>query len=102
MINFSVVLLALAIIPTAFLNRIGIPCIWRRFVLPWIYRGHCPETGFFAHCLCPGCGLTRAMSRLMHGDFVGAYSYNHLIFLVVATVLVIFATNVIKLLKKTD
>ncbi|MGD1839467.1 MAG: DUF2752 domain-containing protein [Thermonemataceae bacterium] len=45
---------------------IGIPCLW--------------TTLFHVHC--PGCGLTRAFTRLLVLDVVGAYHYNPLIFIV--------------------
>lgn len=98
-VDFSIVFIVLAIIPTAFLGQPGGICLWHRFVLPWIFHGYCPETGFFAHCFCPGCGITHAISRLLHGDLSGAYYYNHLVFLVAVIILIIFATNIIKLIR---
>lgn len=31
---------------------------------------------------CPGCGMTRAVNSVMHGDIMAAYGYNKLIFLI--------------------
>ena len=31
---------------------------------------------------CPGCGMTRAISCVFHGDFVGAWQYNRLVAIV--------------------
>ena len=31
---------------------------------------------------CPGCGMTRALSSVMHGDFTGAFHYNRLVVIV--------------------
>lgn len=99
-VSFSVVFMALTIIPTAFLGQLGGLCIWHRFVLPWIFYAYCPESGLFAHCFCPGCGITHAMSRLLHGDITGAYYYNHLVYIVAAVVTIVYVTNIAKLLKK--
>jgi len=99
-VSFSVVFMALAVIPTAFLGQPGSLCIWHRFVLPWIFHNYCPQSGLFANCLCPGCGITHAMSRLLHGDIIGAYNYNHLIYIVAAVVIIVYITNIIKLIKK--
>ncbi len=33
---------------------------------------------------CPGCGMTRAVSRLVRGDLTGAFDYHPLVFLVAA------------------
>jgi len=98
-INFSVITLALVIIPTAFWAEKGDICIWHRFILPLMYSNHCPETGIFAHCYCPGCGLTHAFSRLFHGDLVGAYEYNQNISFVAVIVFIIYITNIYRLIK---
>jgi len=35
---------------------------------------------------CPGCGMTRAVSRLLHGDVGGAIRYHPLVFMVLAEI----------------
>ena len=48
------------------------------------------KTGFFPACpfrmltglTCPGCGSTRGLHRLVHGDVVGAFEFNPLMVLV--------------------
>ncbi|MEP6570342.1 MAG: DUF2752 domain-containing protein [Acidobacteriota bacterium] len=48
------------------------------------------KTGFFPACpfrtltgfTCPGCGSTRGLHRLVHGDLVGAFEFNPLMVLV--------------------
>lgn len=45
------------------------------------------KTGFFPVCpfrtltgfICPGCGSTRGLHRLLHGDVVGAFEFNPLL-----------------------
>lgn len=37
---------------------------------------------------CPGCGLTRATSRLLHGDFAGAAAYHPLALLIVVQLVI--------------
>jgi hypothetical protein len=39
------------------------------------------------HTACPGCGMTRAIMHLIHGDFGGASEYNKLSFAVLAVLL---------------
>jgi len=47
------------------------------------------KTGFFPACpfrtltgfTCPGCGSTRGLHRLLHGDVIGAFEFNPLLVL---------------------
>ncbi|HUS12310.1 MAG TPA: DUF2752 domain-containing protein, partial [Pyrinomonadaceae bacterium] len=47
------------------------------------------KSGFFLLCpfraltgfTCPGCGSTRCLHRLLHGDLVGAFEFNPLLIL---------------------
>ncbi len=98
-VDFSAIIIALAIIPTAFWDSSPNLCIWRQVILPLIFRHRCPSSGIFANCHCPGCGLTHAMSRLLHADLVGAYQYNHLVYIVAIVILIIYVANIIKLIK---
>lgn len=56
---------------------------------PWQYSFYpiCPLF-HYAHILCPGCGGTRAMSAMLHGNLVQAWHYNAL-FVAVLPVLLI-------------
>jgi hypothetical protein len=55
------------------------------------------KTGFFPACpfraltgfTCPGCGSTRGLHRLLHGDVIGAFEFNPLF--VLATPFLIYA-----------
>jgi len=56
-------LAALAAIPTVWLERAPSMCLY------WnLFRFHCP-----------GCGMTRAFSALLHGEFARALAYNKLV-----------------------
>jgi hypothetical protein len=44
-------------------------------------------------------GMTRAMSRLFHGDIAGAWQFNKLVFVVVLTMLVLIIINLIICIK---
>ena len=98
-IVFSILILMLGIIPTAFFGEKGGICIWHQYILPLILGGNCPESGFFAHCYCPACGLTHAFSRFFHADLKGAREYNKSIFAVATVVFAIYITNIIKFIK---
>ncbi|MFH1510678.1 MAG: DUF2752 domain-containing protein [Candidatus Woesearchaeota archaeon] len=77
--NILAVFLLLALIPTSWLAHSPMQCVFRTVILPFVFGGDCPDEGFFAGCNCPGCGLTRGMSRLMHADISGALQYNPLV-----------------------
>jgi hypothetical protein len=97
--NLALILLLLAIIPTFYLERSPVTCIFKSTILPLVFHHNCPTEGFFADCNCPACGLTRAMSRLLHGDLQGALEYNLLIVPVSLTILFLLVTNLVKLRK---
>lgn len=50
---------------------ITIPCLFKTF--------------FNIHC--PGCGLTRSFTSLIKLDFVGAFNYNWLIFIIIPSII---------------
>jgi hypothetical protein len=56
----------LLIVPTSFFNSGFPPCLIKSI------------TGLE----CPGCGMTRAISSIFHGDIAGAFHYNKLIVVV--------------------
>lgn len=94
--NLSSVLLILRVIPTSLLKHSPFKCIFKNFLLPLIFRGNCPKTGLFANCECPACGLIRAMSRLLHGDFIGAWNFNKVVFLVFGVMVILTIINLFK------
>jgi len=101
-LNLVLILLALAILPTGYIAKYSpfhFRCIFKTVILPLIFRGNCPSSGLFAGCNCPACGMTRAMSRLLHGDLIGAWNFNPLVFVVLGIMVWIIATNVATMLK---
>jgi hypothetical protein len=98
--NLTSILLILAAIPTNYLAYSPTKCVFKTFILPILFNGHCPATGIFSGCQCPACGLTRAMSRLLHGDFVGALNYNKIVFLVLSVMIVVIIINVAKIIRE--
>jgi len=56
-----------------------------------LYRFDPTTVHFFPRCVfheltglqCPGCGTTRALHHLLHGDIAGAFHYNAMLFVVV-------------------
>ena len=46
--------------------------------------------------LCPGCGVSRMIISIFHGDFVSAYYYNRLIFISSPIFIILFIDYVIK------
>ena len=62
---------------------ICVPCFWKKIL------------GFN----CPGCGLTRAFSCLVHFDIVGAFEMNPLIFIVVPAISYYIISDYIKFYK---
>jgi hypothetical protein len=88
--NLSSILSVLYVVPTNYLTYSPIRCIFKYLIFPFIF-GTCPTTGIIAGCNCPGCGMTRGMSRLLHGDLKGAIAFNKLVpilFIVMISVLI--------------
>lgn len=74
-------------------RRSTVVAIWSVLVagsayLFWFEPG---KSGFFPICLfrfltgftCPGCGTTRAMHQILHGDFLAAFTLNPLFLLAI-------------------
>lgn len=65
-----------------------------------IYHFEPTTAGFYPQCVfhaltdleCPGCGITRALHRLLHGDVAGAFRLNAMLF-VAAPFVAIAATS---------
>jgi len=98
-IDFSVIFIALGIIPTAFWDRTPDTCIWHRFILPFFFHNNCPTSGIFANCHIFSCGLTHAFSALLHGNFAGAYEFNKLVYIVLAVMLIFYIKNIYRLFR---
>ncbi|MCK5282459.1 MAG: DUF2752 domain-containing protein [Nanoarchaeota archaeon] len=94
--NLSSILLILASVPTEYLKYSPVKCVFKHFLLPLIFNGTCPIDGIFANCNCPACGLTRGMSRLLHGDIGGALKFNRLVLIVFFVMLTLIIINIIK------
>lgn len=97
--NLLSIFLILGIAPTESIKYFPSRCIFKTLILPLILGGKCPDSGFFVDCNCPACGLTRAMSRLLHGDLIGAWNFNKLVFLVFIIMVVLFVVNLIKTIR---
>ena len=95
--NLISILLLLAFLPLNYASNFPLKCIFNTYVLPWVYGGNCPSTGLFAHCECPACGLTRALSQLLHGDWSGAFILNKIAFVVVLVMLILIIINLRKI-----
>lgn len=98
--NLSSIFLILAIVPTDKLVYSPVKCVFKHFLLPLIFNGNCPTDGIFANCNCPSCGMTRGMSRLLHGDINGALNYNKLVIIVFLIMIGIIIKEGYVILKK--
>lgn len=63
--------------------RVNIPCLFSSIF----------------HVECWGCGMSRALKRLWHGDIAGASQFNYLVFPVVAILLALFMFECYKITK---
>lgn len=79
-INFTLIFLIAALVPTDKLHYLPVRSIWKEVF----------------HIEPYSVGLTRAMSRLFHGDLMGAWNFNKLVFPVLAVMLFLLITNIIK------
>jgi hypothetical protein len=59
----------------------------------------CPFNGFF-HLQCPGCGATRAVAALLHGDIAAAIHFNALVSLLFPAAIVYGVALYIRFLKR--
>lgn len=91
-------ILLLSIVPTTELKYSPFKSV-NKHLLPLFFE-NCPEEGIFKGC-CPSCGLTRATSRLLHGDVKGAWDYNPLVFPALAAILGVLVANIRKIPKPT-
>lgn len=101
-INILIIFTILFFMPTSELHYLPIRCVFKYFLLPLIYKNNCPTSGLFAGCECPFCGLTRAMSRLLHGDLKGALDYNILVIPLYIAMITVLIINTVKWIKKKN
>lgn len=71
----------------ASIGRLGLYLAWIGFfvLVPTSFFESHRSVCLFRNILgreCPGCGMTRAVSSLLHGDLAGALQYNRLIVVV--------------------
>ncbi len=93
-IAISLSFLFFLVTPTNFFIFMPGLCIFKKFILPFVFRGNCPTVGVFAFCECPACGMTRAMSSFMHGNFELAWDYNPLVYILIPILLVVLIINI--------
>ena len=68
-----------------------------------VYKNDPSKTALYPPCpfnyltglQCPGCGGTRALHALLHGDIAGAFAFNPMLFVVIATAVVVAVRPVI-------
>ena len=99
-IDLVLILAVLAFVPTELLVYSPVKCVFKNVLFPLLFRGSCPTSGPFAGCDCPACGMTRGMSRLLHGDLAGAWAYNPLVFVVAALMVVLLIVNGVRWARK--
>jgi hypothetical protein len=99
-LNLALIIFILAVLPTDALQHSPVKCVFKTIILPLVFHGSCPIYGLFAGCECPACGITRGVSSLLHGDIPGAYAYNPLSFLVLATMLFLLVLNLYRTIER--
>jgi|SRR3989344_1410966 len=82
-INITLIFLIAALVPTDKLHYLPVRSVWKDVFHIELYS----------------VGLTRAMSRLFHGDLIGAWNFNKLVFPVLAVMLSLLVLNLIKSIK---
>lgn len=61
------------------------------------------KSGFFLNCpflmltgfTCPGCGSTRGVHSLLHGDVIGAFQFNPMMFLLIPILLFVLVRHTV-------
>lgn len=80
---FSSIFSFLILLPTKFLEKGPTICVFKLVL----------------NKECPACGMTRAMSRLLHLDFIGAWNFNKLVFIVFGLMIFLLIKDIIKIKK---
>ena len=99
-INLGLILLLLFLLPTSIVLQ-GPKISLYQNVVPLLVK-NCPNAGFFSNCELPSYGLTRGMSRLLHGDVAGALSYNRGTIYLFLVMLVLLIINLWKIHKNDE
>ena len=53
----------------------------------------------FTHLYCPGCGITRMLISILHGNFYQAFRYNPLIFILLPFIIIYWIIDTITYIK---
>lgn len=94
-INFLSAFAILKIVPA---EKFQSYCVFKNFIFPLIFKS-CPTKGLFVSCNCPACGLTRATSYFLHGNFLEASKINKLVFIIVPFIIGLIIYNLFKIIK---
>jgi hypothetical protein len=81
---FGCVLILLSIIPFEFIEGGPTICVFKNIL----------------GIECPGCGMTRAFSYMLHGDLIAAVSYNRLVVIVFPLFCLVLIREIFSLLKE--
>lgn len=84
-------------------RRVTVGLIWLTMAVgaAYLFVFEPGRNGFFPDCPfrlltglnCPGCGTTRGLHRLLHGDLVGAFQFNPLMMLLLPIFLYAFVRH---------
>lgn len=99
-INFLLILSFCFFIPISSLDLFPIKCIFKSYILPFLFNGNCPTSGLFAGCECPACGMTHSIYHILHGDFSLAWNTNKLSFLVISSIIILLFFNLNKIYRR--
>lgn len=99
-IDIAIILLLCAAVPISTLESFPVKCLFKSYVIPFVFHGNCPESGLFSGCECPACGMTHALHYLMNGEFRKAWETNRIAFAVIASMASLLASNFIKIAKE--
>ena len=98
-LDLTFILLLLIFLPTSHLGYLPTKSIYSNLVIPYFFKNSCPSEGLFRNCGFYSIGQTRALSRLLHGDFSGAWQYNRLVFVLFFVICAVLLINLIKVYK---
>ncbi len=76
-------------------------CLYR---FPPSQYGFYPRCPFFVltHLQCPGCGMTRALAALLHGQFAASWHYNPLAMLILALVVAYLVAGYLRAMREGE